>query len=480
MNEFLVTNGSFWQGAGIASLVVLVVCIVISRLLIKQKETEIENQTTEERAIQITKSEYLKKQNEELHESLIEKDKIIQDLHRQNTMLETTLKVEKESIEKQIVTLEKAKEEMSFIFKAAGQEALQANNKTFLDLAKENLEKMQLQANENLEKKEKAIETLIKPVSESLDKMDKKINELEKERQGAYERLTQHLGTMAEDQQKLRSETSHLVQALRSPSSKGRWGEMHLRNTVEIAGLVNHVDFIEQDSFNDDGKIKRPDMIVRMPGGQKIIVDAKAPIDAYYDALNQNLDGAAREHELARLSRLVREHIKILASKNYWDQFESPEFVVMFLPSEGILSAAMEKDTSLLQYAIEQKVIPATPTTLIALLRAIGYGWQQEKIAENAREIADLGSELYRRLATFGEHLQSVGRGLGGALNSYNKAVGSLEGSVLPSARRFNELHVATKAKEIPVLTALDQHPRDVSAPELLVGPEETKKHKKA
>lgn len=411
--------------------------------------------------------EALEEQTTEQKERLSDQEDRLAEMASYRAKLESDLSHERKRVEEQLETVEKAKSDLSNMFKAIGQEALQANNKAFLDLAKENLEKMNNQSSETLEAKKKAIETLLKPVSESLTKMDEKINHLEKAREGAYKGLEQHLSHMAEDQVKLRRETAQLVQALRAPATKGRWGEMHLRNTVKMAGMLEYVDFIEQDSFRDDGKLKKPDMIIKMPGGQKIIVDAKTPIDAYYDALNEDLSVDQRAEHMASLARRIKEHIRGLSSKSYWDQFESPEFVVMFLPNEGCFSAAVDKDPSLLEYGIEQKVIPASPTTLIALLRAVAYGWQQEKIAENAREISDLGAELYKRLSAFGGHLQKMRRGLVSALDGYNSAVGSLDRSVLPAARKFQDLHVTAKQGDMPELEAIDQTPRLANAAEL-------------
>ena len=412
------------------------------------------------------KIETLEEQVELFKHDLQERSDRLEQLTAHQARLETDLKHEKEKVEAQLETVERAKQDLSNMFKAIGQEALQANNKAFLDLAKENLEKMNVKSSETLESKKKAIEELLKPVSSSLEKMDEKINHLEKAREGAYQGLKQHLSNMAEDQVKLRKETAQLVQALRSPSTKGRWGEIHLRNTVKMAGMMDHVDFVEQDSFRDEGQLKKPDMIIKMPGGQKVIVDAKAPIDAYYDVLEDDLTPQERDERLTRLSRLVRDHIKGLSSKSYWDQFESPEFVIMFLPNEGIFSAAVEKDPTLLEYGVEQKIIPASPTTLIALLRAVAYGWQQEKIAENAREISDLGAELYKRLSSFGGHLQRLGKGLNSALQNYNSAIGSLERSVLPTARKFQDLHVMSKPTDMPDLEQIDQQTRLLNAPE--------------
>lgn len=428
-----------------------------------------------------SKVEHLTVELSETKQALEDKSDQLSELSAIRARLESDLRHEQEQFARELKTVEKAKEELVNVFKAIGKDALQDNTKSFLDFAKQTLEKSTVESAKELEKKQQAIEAALKPVSSSLEKMDEKINLLEKERKGAYEGMRQYLEKMTDDQERLRRETNNLVQALRSPTSKGRWGEIHLRNTVKMAGMIEHVDFVEQDSFRDEGTLKKPDMIVRMPGGQKIIVDAKAPIDAYYDSLRDDVSPEKRDEAMASLAKRVKDHIKGLSSKSYWDQFESPEFVVMFLPNEGCFSAAVEKDPTLLEYGIEHKVIPASPTTLVALLRAVAYGWQQEKITENAREIADLGSELYNRLAVFGDHLQKMGKNLNNALGSYNSAIGSLEGSVLPAARKFETLHVTSKKKELPELKPLEQTTRMVTAPELLGSEPETEgKSKKA
>ncbi len=454
MDSFI--NDSFLYGL-ILGTVVASLCFIVWIMRGVSKRAQMESRL-----------EHLTSELAQTKQALEDKSDQLSELSAIRARLESDLRHEQEQFQRELKTVEKAKEELVNVFKAIGKDALQDNTKSFLDFAKQTMEKSTVESAKELEKKQQAIEAALKPVSSSLEKMDEKINLLEKERKGAYEGMRQYLEKMTDDQDKLRRETNNLVQALRSPTSKGRWGEIHLRNTVKMAGMIEHVDFVEQDSYREDGNLKKPDMIVRMPGGQKIIVDAKAPIDAYYDSLREDLSPQEREDAMISLSKRVREHIKGLSSKSYWDQFESPEFVVMFLPNEGCFSAAVEKDPSLLEYGIEQKVIPASPTTLVALLRAVAYGWQQERIAENAREIADLGSELYNRLAVFGEHLQKMGKNLGSALDSYNSAIGSLEGKVLPAARKFEALHVTSKKKEMPELKPLDHTARLVTAPELL------------
>lgn len=369
----------------------------------------------------------------------------LRDLLQQNARLAA----EKKSIED-------ARAQMSSEFKAASLEALNASRENFLALAQERFTQIQTNAQTN-------IKEVVGPVEQTLKLMDQKITLLEKERHNAYGELREHLRGMKDDQEKLRSETSSLVQALRSPSTRGQWGEMQLKRTLEMAGLVEGMHFDQQVSVDD----QRPDVVVKLPGGKTIVIDSKVPIDAYLDALKDGATEAERRDALDRHARHVSTRIKELGKKSYWEKFDTPEFVVMFLPSESYFSAALERDPSLLEAGVEQKVIPASPTTLISLLKAVAYGWRQEKLAENAAEISNLGRELYKRLGAFGGHIQKIGKGLSGAINSYNDAVGSLERSVLPSARRFQSLQGIADGADIPVIDALENAPRPLSAPEL-------------
>ncbi|TVQ82350.1 MAG: DNA recombination protein RmuC [Micavibrio sp.] len=356
--------------------------------------------------------------------------------------------------------VEQMQEKMGDSFKAMSQEALNANRETFLALAKEKLKQAQDEAQHDLEKRHKAIQEIVKPVSDNLAKMDEKIGLLEKERHNAYGELKQYLASMKTDQEKLRSETSSLVQALRSPSQRGQWGELQLKRTLEMAGLVKGVHYEEQVTVKGEGVHQRPDIVVKMPGGQSIVIDAKVPLDAYLDSLKDGISEEERSRALDRHATHLRARIKELSSKAYWEQFDTPEFVVMFLPGESYFSAAMERDASLLEAGIDHRVLPASPTTLISLLKAVSYGWRQEKLAQNAQEISSLGKDLYKRLAVFGGHMHKVGKGIAGAMNSYNQAVGSLERNVFSAARKFDALEVTTDSTQLPDLDPLDQSPR--------------------
>jgi len=354
-------------------------------------------------------------------------------------------------------------------FKALSSDSLKLSQQQFLHLAKSAFQTEQKQARGELEKREQAVAHLVKPVAESLDKMQGRIGEIEKAREGAYATLREQVHQLQSSQLGLQKETSQLVKALRQPTARGQWGEMQLQRVVEMAGMQQHCDFTTQTSGSDDeGKRLRPDLIVNLPGGKKIIVDSKTPMAAYLDALEAESDDERAAH-LVRHAAQVSTHIRQLASKNYQAQFQpTPEFVVLFLPSESFFSAALTQDSTLLEQGVDQNVILATPTTLIALLRSVSYGWRQEALAENARLISEVGRELHKRLATFSGHLSKVGRSLDTSVKSYNSAVSSLETRVLPSARKFENLEAAeTKTTiEAPAdVASLATRPREKEAP---------------
>lgn len=336
-------------------------------------------------------------------------------------------------------SFKQATSELAEKFKALSRDALKDNNQEFLNLARATLEKFQANAKGDLEQRQQAIDQLVKPLKDSLERVDGKIGEIEKARAGAYAELREQVRNLATSQLQLQAETGNLVKALRTPHIRGRWGEIQLRRVVELAGMVQYCDFTEQATItNEDGRL-RPDVIVRLPGNRTIVVDAKVPFEAFYESVTTS-DDVIRVERLKEHARLVRAHIGALSRKSYWEAVQpTPEFVLLFLPGENFYSAALEQDPKLIEDGINQKVIIATPTTLIALLKAISYGWQQEQRAANADEVGKLGKELYDRLRTFLTHLSDIGKNLDRALESYNRGVGSLEARVLVTARKFKE-----------------------------------------
>lgn len=383
-------------------------------------------------------------------------------LQEQNYKLKTELQVERTQYHERISALKQMHADLQKNFSALSKDALQANNESFLQLAQQKLGIYQERAEASLTAKEKSIETLIKPVTSALEKTEQQISFIEKERKQAYGSISEQLKLVTQAQHNLQSETEHLVRALSKPEVRGQWGELTLRRLAELAGMVKHCDFEEQTHLEvADSKNMRPDMIVRMPEQRELIVDAKTPLDAYLKAIEAD-NAKERETHLQHHARKVRERMKELSSKAYWTQFEqSPDFVILFIPGEQFLTSALEYDRNLLEDSFTNRVILATPTTLVALLRSVAYGWQQASMSKNAEQIRDLAQDLHKRLHSFCSHLQKVGKNLDDSVTNYNKAVGSLERQVLPGARKFIELGVQAK-EPLPTINEIEKKSRDV------------------
>jgi DNA recombination protein RmuC len=385
---------------------------------------------------------------------------------------ETRVRVETEKqelsqrLEDERRLLAEAEEKLKDSFKALAGTTLENSNRAFLSLAKETFEKVLAEARGDLGKREEAIAGLVKPLSESLKSFDEHVRSLETTRQQAYVSLKENLKGLGESQEKLQRETANLVTALKTPQIRGRWGEMTLKRVVELAGMSEHCDFSEQLSVATEQGRVRPDLIVHLPAGREIVVDAKVSLAAYLDAISAESE-QSRKAALARHAAQLRSHMGALAGRSYWEQFDkAPEFVVMFIPGESFFAAAADSDHELIEDGMKKRVVLGTPTTLIALLHAIAYGWKQEQIAKNAQVISELGKQLYERMRTLADHISEIGSGLERASRAYNTAVGSMETRVLPAARRFKELG-AGSGDEITIIEPVDIQPRQLTLPEL-------------
>jgi len=398
------------------------------------------------------------------HEKVDELEKQLQRVAEDNRRLlaeKSELVSANKNLDGQLALLKEAREELAASFKALSADIYRSNSESFLQIAKSTLSHFQERARDDLAQRKVAISDLVKPLQESLQKVDLHVTQLEKERISAYTSLAEQVKSMAASQVRLQGETANLVRALRTPMARGRWGEMQLRRVVEMAGMVQHCDFVEQHTVVGPEGNLRPDMLIRLPNGQQIVVDSKASLQAYLEA-HEMVDGDQRLEKLQSHARQMRNHLVQLSSKSYWQQFDrSPEFVVMFVPGENFFSAALAQDPELIEFGVAQRVILATPTTLIALLRAVSYGWRQEQIAEHAEKIGELGRTLFRRLWVLSTHFEELRKNLDRSVQSYNKVAGSFENRVMVSARKFQEIDSSLE-KSLPELKIIDKTTRGI------------------
>ena len=383
------------------------------------------------------------------------------ELERKNILLQSNLEQEKKNLSEKINLLQNAEEKLSDTFKALSSDALSKNNQSFLDLAQVVFSKLQEKAKSDLELNKKSVGDLVDPIKSALDGVGQKLGDLEKSRVGAYEALKQQVGDLIISQNSLKNETSRLVSALKTPITRGRWGEIQLRRVVELSGMVEHCDFQEQITVNNaDAKI-RPDMVIYYPGNKQVVVDSKVPLTAYLKSLEVSNE-IEKKILLKDHAKQLRDHVIKLSKKEYWSQFQdSPEFVIMFLPGEIFFSVAIEQDPELIEFAMREKVLITTPTTLLALLHTIAWGWRQENLAENAKQIVKMGQELYKRLCDLSQHFEKLGRSISYVVTHYNRTVASLESRVLVSARKFKEIE--NHEKNIIELNEIDDSVRQVN-----------------
>lgn len=393
----------------------------------------------------------------------------LQQARREVERLQMQLHNEEQLHEERLLMLDDAQDRLHNTFAVASQRSLRENNQQFLQLAEESMRRFHSESRADLDQRKQSIDHLVDPIKQALEKTGQQIQEIEKHRQASFGALGEQLRNLSVDQLALRQETSKLSTALRTPGTRGQWGEMSLKRIAEMAGMIEHCDFTEQVQRSNDERTIRPDMVVRMPDKRELVIDAKSPMDAYMDAYATENE-AERQRYLVHHAKRVREHVRILAGKRYWEQFENaPDFVVLFLPGEQFLGAAMEHDKNLMQDALEMRVILSTPATLMALLRAVAFGWQQSVLTENAGKIRDVGTELHKRLTVFINHVEKLGKNLESGVDTYNRLLGSLERSVLPGAKKLAELGISS-GRDLADAQPLEISPRVPMQSELELG----------
>ena len=426
---------------------IFLICLSIVLLFLLEK--------LREKRIKLQKA---KKKIKELEKELVA-------LQIEKEKLKVSITEQKKLSDEKLFLVREGQEKLTQAFKALSGDALEKTSKSFLQLAHETLGRFHDKAKSDLNKKQQNFESIVKPVQKSLHSLDESMRLFEKERKGEQAAIKEQLSTMLRTEKELKLETSTLVKALRMPTVRGRWGEIQLKRVVELAGMVNHCDFFEQQS--DTKNHCRPDLIVRLPGSKQVIIDAKTPCEAYLEAV-QSDDIDYKIQKLKAHARALRSHVLTLGKKSYWENFApTPEFVVLFIPSDNFFNSALEYDPALIEVGIEQGIVIATPTTLIGLLRAIAYGWKQDTLSQHAKKVSNLGHELYKRIVDMSGHWTKVGRGLVQAVEAYNKAVGSLEMRVLVSARKFKKLGAAGENIELEELTPLECVPRKLVSNEM-------------
>ncbi len=454
------------------AIAALVVALVFSVLMVKRTKEAVMAEAESRTALLAAQLDQADQARRELVSELAMTRNRLSEESEKRAIAETSLEKEREATTEKLAMLDDARTKLLDSFKALSSDALKVNNDEFMKLARENFSRMQEGAKGDLEKRQQAIDSLVKPIQERLQAFDTKVNELENSRKEAYGELRNQVGQLVESQTRLSKETQTLSSALRSSSSvSGKWGELQLRRIVELAGMLKHCDFEEQVHFNTDEGAQKPDMVIHLPGGKNIVVDAKAPTSAYLEAIDEKHDDIRREALMGTYVTNVRKVISDLSKKSYWKSVDSPEFVVLFLPGESFFSAALERDPRLIEDSFRDGVILATPTTLLGLLKAVAYGWRQEALAENARDISEIGQQLFDRLGTLAKNFALMGKSLESTVKNYNKTLGTLEGTVLVSARKLKEKHIVADDRAIEEPLHAETHVREVTKTELLGAP---------